>query len=73
MRFSGLHWLGALIVSFTLHGLMSAVVADREPVIEIERGAGDPVAIASTIAANVSSVSSDDAGETVEPVPRPKT
>ena len=68
MRFSGLHWLGALIVSLTLHGLMSAVVADREPVIEIERGAGDPVAIASTIAANVSSVSSDDAGETAEQV-----
>lgn len=68
MRFTPAHWIAALALSFVLHALGTAVMSEREPSAEIERGAGDPVMVASDLAANVSTVSSDATTEAIEPV-----
>ena len=68
MRFSPVHWVAALGSSILLHALATTVLSQQEPSAEIERGVGDPVMIASDLAARVSTVSSDDVAEVIEPV-----
>ena len=68
MRFTPAHWTAALALSAALHALGTAVMSEREPAAEVERGAGDPVLVASDLSANVSTVSSDATTEATEPV-----
>lgn len=68
MRFSAPQWFAALALSLAAHTGASFVLSEPEPEVQIERGAGDPVLVASDLAAAVSAASSEDVTEATEPV-----
>ena len=71
MRFTLRHWCLALGLSIALHTGVSVVVSGTDDEILIERGAGDPVLVASDLAAAVSAANSEDVTEPTEPVTEP--